>query len=178
MGCVFGGPLQDGGKGVRDLGLRRRIAGGIWRAFAPLLALVLVLGPLAWVVERRALERQSRDVIAAAQSVWDGLATGDVIAVFGADAALPAAQRAEPMRNADCREESLGAVAEGVMGNAVLCLTEDGRGRRYFAVGLAWHDVAPVRDWVKRMLGVHFETFQERLDTPEQGILLYEEFWP
>ena len=150
----------------------------MWRAFAPVLAAALVLVPLAWVVERRALERQSRDVIAAAQSIWDGLATGDVIQVFGADAQLPPAQRAEPMRNAECREESLGAIAEGVIGTAVLCLTEDGRGRRYLAVGLAWHDVAPVRDWLKAMLGVHFMALQARLETPEQGVLLYEEFWP
>jgi O-acetyl-ADP-ribose deacetylase (regulator of RNase III) len=87
----------------------------MWRAFAPVLAAALVLVPLAWVVERRALERQNRAVIAAAQSVWDGLATGDVTEVFGADARLPAALRAEPMRNAECREQSLGAISEGVM---------------------------------------------------------------
>ncbi len=165
-------------QGVFGLGVRRRIAVGMWRGFAPVLAAALVLVPLAWVVERRALERQNRAVIAAAQSVWDGLATGDVTEVFGADARLPAALRAEPMRNAECREQSLGAISEGVMGNAVLCLTEDGRGRRYLAGGLAWHDVAPVRDWLKSMLGEHFEGLQARLETPVQGILLYEEFWP
>jgi hypothetical protein len=38
--------------------------------------------------------------------------------------------------------------------------------------------VAPVRDWLKSMLGEHFEGLQARLETPVQGILLYEEFWP
>ncbi len=160
------------------MGLRKRIAGGVWRAFAPVLAAALVLVPLAWVVEKRALERQSRDVIAAAQSIWDGLATGDVIAVFGADAELPPSQRAEPMRNATCRDEDLGEISDGITGNAVLCLTQDGRGRRYFAVGLAWDDVAPVRHWLQGILGDHFEALQARLAVPRQGVLLYEEFWP
>lgn len=157
---------------------KRRIAGAVWRALAPFLAVALVAVPLAWVVERRALQRQGAEVMAAAQSVWDGVAAGHVLDLFEADGRLPPAIRAEPMRRARCREEPLGDLADGITGQAVLCLTEDGRGKRYLAVGLAWTDAAPVQTWLTGLLGDRLPTLRGWMTPPEQGVLLYEEFWP
>lgn len=143
-----------------------------------MLALALVLVPLAWVVERRALIRQSGEVIAVAQATWDMTARGEVLALFGPDADLPPASRREPLRRAVCREEALPTQVPGIEATAVLCLSSDARTRRYFAVGLAWQDAAPVRDWLHRGLDPHFDGMRARLVVPRQGVLLLEETWP
>ena len=173
------GALQDavGGRIVLTR-IRGLLAGAMWRAFAPVFAVVAVLGFAYWQLEKRALENQDQAIAAAAQEVWDRIAADELIDVFGASGRLPPAQRAEPMRLAECQEKDVELDADGITVRAVLCLNSNGNGRRYLAVGMSLRDAAPVRDWLHRWLDPYLEGFDQRLQPAQQGVILYEEFWP
>lgn len=161
------------------MGVRRRIIGAAWRAFAPFLAAALILVPLGWVIERRALARQAEAVVAGAGLVWQEIAEERVLPVFGAAGALPPARRESPLREAVCREEGLEiGLDDGLRATAVLCLTGAEDARRYLAVGLGWTDAAPVRGWLRRGLGGRIGWLDSLLAPAVQGVLLHEDRWP
>lgn len=178
-GCAYPGALQDtSGRRIGLTRIRWRLAGAVWRAFAPIFAVVAALSLAYWQLEARALERQDQAIAASAQEVWDRIEAGQLLSVFGASGRLPPAMRAEPMRLAECDEKEIPVEPDGITVRAVLCLNSAGNGRRYLAVGLSLRDAAPVRDWLHRWLDPYLEGFSERLQPAQQGVILHEEFWP
>lgn len=159
--------------------MRRAVVTVIYGFLGTLLSGLMILAPLAIVIETRAAQKQM-DVVAQAKAEITALVKNGSILVraFPNAAALPTARRREPMRQALCEQAPLALQTPDVLAFASLCLTSDRTGRRFFAVGLSWREAAPIRGALQGLHALQDVAGLGWIAPQQMGILLHQDTWP